>query len=98
MGTIVGVVCSAFASVISGMVLYIVKRGQDKADKREEDRNEREELTLKSLHALFGTTKELVDCVLYKKPPNGEMESAYNYKQDVKHELEDYERRRASRS
>lgn len=64
---------------------------------READRDEREELILESITANFCVTKELVDCVLYKKPPNGELEEAFSYKQQTKHKLEDYMRRRAAR-
>ena len=42
-------------------------------------------------------TKELVDCTLYGKKPNGELEEAYKYKQETKHKLDDYYRKRAAR-
>ena len=64
---------------------------------READRDEREELILECINANFCITKELVDCVLYEKPPNGELQQAYDYKQDTKHKLEDYMRKRAAR-
>lgn len=42
-------------------------------------------------------TKELVDCTLYGKEPNGELAEAYRYKQETKHKLDDYYRKRAAR-
>ena len=91
-----------------GVILAKIKRSDDKADKREEkrqaieeareaDRDEREELILECINANFCITKELVDCVLYEKPPNGELKEAFDYKQETKHRLEDYMRRRAAR-
>ena len=84
-------------SLLVGIVLAKMARSEKKADQREADRDEREELILECINANFSITKELVDCVLYKKPPNGELEEAFKYKQDVKHKLEDYMRRRAAR-
>lgn len=91
-----------------GVILAKMKRSDDKADKREAmrqaieekreaERDEREELILECINANFCITKELVDCVLYEKKPNGELEEAYRYKQQTKHKLEDYMRRRAAR-
>ena len=54
-------------------------------------------LTLDSLNAIFCVTKELTECVLNGKEPNGELHLAYEYKQKAKHDLEDYERRRAAK-
>lgn len=91
-----------------GVILAKMKRSDDKADKREAkrqaieekreaDRDEREELILECINANFCITKELVDCVLYDKPPNGELQQAFDYKQETKHRLEDYMRKRAAR-
>ena len=95
-------------SFLSGVVLARMKRNEDKAEKREQkrqaieaqrekDRQEREELTLQSIDALFCVTKELVECTLKGKTPNGELQEAYNRKQDVKHRLEDYERKQVAK-
>ena len=92
------IIAAALPSVLSGVTIFVVTRQQNKADKRAQDRVEREELTLEALNAVFCVTKELTDCVLNKKPPNGELEEAYRYKQDIKHKIENYERRRAARS
>lgn len=85
----------AVPSFISSLVLAKLKRNEDAAEAREKERQEREEITLKSLDALFIVTKELVECTLKGKTPNGELQEAYEYKQQVKHRLEDYERKRA---
>lgn len=98
MTTIQAIIIAAIPSVLSGITILIVTRQQSKADKRALDREEREELTLEALNAVFCVTKELTDCVLHEKPPNGELEEAYKYKQDIKHKIENYERRRAARS
>lgn len=84
-------------SLLVGIVLAKMARNERKADEKEADRDEREMLILEGLNANFSITKELTDCVLYKKPPNGELEEAFKYKQDVKHRMEDYMRRRASK-
>lgn len=92
------ILASAIPSILSAIVLLVITRQQGKADKRAEDREEREELTLEALNAVFSVTKELVDCTLYGKEPNGDLENAYKYKQDIKHKIEDYERRKAAKS
>lgn len=92
------IIIAALPSVFSGLTILIVTRYQNRADKIEADREEREELTLEALNAVFCVTKELTDCVLHDKEPNGELEQAYQYKQEVKHKLADYQRRKAARS
>ena len=92
------ILAAALPSILSGIIIYIVTRQQSKTDKRAQERDEREELTLEALNAVFCVTKELVDCTLYGKEPNGELEEAYNYKQKVKHKIENYERHKAARS
>ena len=92
------IIAAALPSIFSGVTILILTRQQNKADKRAEDREEREELTLEALNAVFCVTKELTDGTLYGKEPNGELEEAYKYKQNIKHKIENYERRRAARS
>ena len=84
-------------STLSGTILWMMKRNHTIAEKKQAERDEREELTLESLNAIFSVTKELVDCTLYGKKPNGELEEAYKYKQETKHKLDDYYRKRAAR-
>ncbi len=97
MEVITGIIIAAVPSIISGIVLKVVSDSQKKAEERENERNEREILTLNSLNAIFCVTKELTECVLNDKEPNGELHLAYEYKQKAKHDLEDYERRRAAK-
>lgn len=96
-------------SLLTSLVLYYLKLNNDKAEKREQarlrkeeqrekERQEREELTLQSMDALFCVTKELVECTLHGKTPNGELQEAYVYKQQAKHRLEEYERKQAVKS
>ena len=85
-------------SLLVGIVLAKMKRDSDRAAIREAEKEERELLILECQDANFSITKELVDCVLYGKEPNGELEEAYKYKQDTKHKLEDYLRRRAAKN
>ncbi|MCQ4637011.1 hypothetical protein NE619_09735 [Anaerovorax odorimutans] len=98
MGTIISALVGIFTAVMSGLILYVVKSGQKKAQSREEDRDKREQLTLEAINASFCVNKELVSCVLDGKPPNGELDEAYEYQRDVKHKIEDYAREKASRS
>lgn len=99
----------AVLALLSSLILYYIKKSEDKAEKREQtrlkkeeqrekERQEREELTLQSMDALFCVTKELVECTLHGKAPNGELQEAYNYKQQAKHRLEEYERKQAVKS
>lgn len=92
-----GVVIAAIPSILSGLTMLIVTRQQKKAEKRRAAEEEREKLTLEALNAIFCVTKELVECTLFGKEPNGELAEAHEYKQKVKHAIEDYERRMASR-
>ena len=91
------IIAAALPSILSGITIFVVTRQQNKADKRTKDREEREELTLEALNAVFCITKELTDCMLCGKAPNGELEEAYKYKQSTKHKIENYERRKAAR-
>ena len=91
------ILIAAIPSVLSGIILWKLKRNHEVAEKKQAERDEREELTLESLNAIFSVTKELVDCTLYGKKPNGELEEAYKYKQETKHKLDDYYRKRAAR-
>ena len=93
----VWILIGGIPSLLVGIVLAKMARNEKKADEKEPDRDEREMLILKGLNAVFSITKELTECVLHKKPPNGELEDALRYKQDVKHEIEDYMRRKAAR-
>ena len=93
----VWILIGGIPSLLVGIVLAKMARNEKKADEKEADRDEREMLILKGLNAVFSITKELTECVLHKKPPNGELEDALRYKQDVKHEIEDYMRRKAAR-
>lgn len=94
------IILAIFGVVLTYLCTRILtkqKRNEEKSEKREQDRDQREELILQCIDANFCITKELVDCVLYDKKPNGELEEAFRYKQDVKHKLEDYMRKRAAR-
>lgn len=90
------IIAAALPSILSGITIIVVTRQQNKVDKRAKDREEREELTLEAINAVFCVTKELTDCVLNHKTPNGELEEAYKYKQKIKHKIEDYERKKAA--
>lgn len=98
MDTLTGIIIAAIPSLLVGVVLAKMKTNSDRLARLEADKEERELLILEGLDANFDITKELVDCVLYHKEPNGELEEAYKYKQNVKHKIEDYMRRRAARS
>lgn len=102
------IILSGVVTLCSGIILAKMKRNEDKAEKREQqrqaveaqrekDRQEREDLTLQSIDALFHVTKELVECTLKGKQPNGELQEAYEHKQDVKHRLEDYARKQVAK-
>ena len=90
------IIAAALPSIFSGVTILLLTRQQNKADKRAKDREEREELTLEAINAIFCVTKEFTDCVLNHKTPNGELEEAYKYKQKIKHKIEDYERKKAA--
>lgn len=89
------IIIAAVPSILSGIVIAKLSRANSKAEKLEADRNKRELLILKSLDANAAVSKELVRCVRGEKP-NGELTEAFNYHQDVKHDLEDYMREKAA--
>ena len=90
------IIFAAIPSVLSGLTMLVVTQQQKRTEKRRKATEEREKLTLEAINAVFCVTKELVDCTLYGKEPNGDLAKAYDYKQKVKHDLEDYERERAA--
>ena len=97
MEVVTGIILAAVPSVLSGIVLAAVSKSQKKTEEREKERNERELLRWDALNAIFCVTKVLTDCVRNGKEPNGELHLAYEYKQKAKHDLENYERRRAAK-
>ena len=97
MGQFVWILLGGIPSLLVGVVLAKMARSEKKADQREADRDEREELILESLNANGCVIKELYECRYHDKPANGDLEEAYQYQKDVKHKLEDYMRRRAAR-
>lgn len=96
MPTIQAIIIAAIPSVLSGLTMLVVTQQQKRTEKRRKATEEREKLTLEAINAVFCVTKELVDCTLYGKKPNGDLAKAYDYKQKVKYDLEDYERERAA--
>lgn len=93
---VLNILLVALPSVLSGAALIVINKSNARAEKKAEERAKREELTLKALNAIFSVNKELVECQLNEKPPNGDLDSAYKYQQDIKHELDDYLRRLAA--
>ena len=93
----VWILIGGIPSLLVGIVLAKMARSEKKADQREADRDEREELILESLNANGCVIKELYECRYHDKPANGDLEEAYQYQKEVKHRLEDYMRRRAAR-
>ena len=93
----VWILIGGIPSLLVGVVLAKMARNEKKADQREADRDEREELILESLNANGCVIKELYECRYHDKPANGDLEEAYQYQKDVKHKLEEYMRRRAAR-
>lgn len=91
------ILITGIPSLLVGVVLAKMARNESKAAEKEADQDERGMLILKGLNANFTITKELTECVLHNKLPNGELEDALRYKQDVKHEIEDYMRRKAAK-
>ena len=97
MDQFVWILIGGIPSLLVGVVLAKMARNEKKADQREADRDEREELILESLNANGCVIKELYECRYHDKPANGDLEEAYQYQKEVKHRLEDYMRRRAAR-
>ena len=97
MEQVVWILIGGIPSLLVGIVLAKMARSEKKADQREADRDEREELILESLNANGCVIKELYECRYHDKPANGDLQDAYQYQKEVKHRLEDYMRRRAAR-
>lgn len=90
-------VIGAGLTLLSGLTLAKLKSNEEKLDRREAEKDERDELILESLNANGCVIKELYECRFHDKPANGDLEEAYQYQREVKHKMEDYMRRRASR-
>lgn len=74
-------------SILSSIVLIVIKKGQEKAKEREDARDNINVLILKNLDATGGVIKQLTRCVKGEKP-NGDLEKAFEYQTKVRHELE----------
>lgn len=78
----------------------IKQRDEERArqdTEREEKRQKRELLILKGLNANFCVSRELIPCVRGDKEPNGELQEAEEYMNDVKHEIDDFSREAAAK-
>lgn len=93
-----GVMVAAVPSILSGIFLHQLKRHQKVVEEQNKERAERELLTLESLNALFDINKEFYACRMLGRTPNGELKAAFEHMQKIKHSLEDYLRRLASKS
>ena len=91
-------IIAVVSSIISGVFLYLYKKQQEKSEEKEEDKAKYEYCCSKSLNALFSITKELYNCCMLGRTPNGELEEAFKYMQKSKHELEDHLRERATKN
>lgn len=93
---IIPIITGVITSVLAAVIISILKKNQKAAEVKEAEREEREDLTLEALDAIFSISKELTRCVRGEKP-NGELTEAYDYLQDVKRKIKVYQRKRASR-
>lgn len=96
-GYISTIIVAVIPSILSAMILAKLNKHHEKLAMDERERDEREELILESIDATFDVAKELVNCVLYNKKPNGELEECLKRKDEVRKKLEKFERKRASR-
>ena len=71
METVIGAMVGIVSSVLSGIILHVVKKNQKANEKREALRDRRSHLMLEAINANAGVSKELVRCVRGEKP-NGE--------------------------
>ena len=95
--TVLKWIIAAIPAIISGYILWQMKEHQKQVDERDAERAKREFLTLENINAQSSAIKELYVCVLLGRTPNGELEQAFKYMQDSKHELEEYLRELASK-
>lgn len=93
---IIPIITGVITSVLAAVIISILTKNQKAAEVKEAEREEREDLTLEALDAIFSISKELTRCVRGEKP-NGELTEAYDYLQDVKRKIKVYQRKRASR-
>lgn len=96
MTAVISIITGVITTVLAAVILSIITKNQNEAEEKEKDREERENLTLEALDANFSINKELTRCVRGEKP-NGELTEAFDYMQDVKHRISEYQRKRASR-
>lgn len=92
-----GLIVAAIPSIFSGIFLHQFKRQQKTAEDRESDKSKYEYLCMESLNSLFVICKELYNCRMLGRTPNGELEEAFTYMQQSKHNLENHLRELASR-
>lgn len=93
----IAVCLSIVTSTFSGILLYLFKKYIKKAEQEQQDAREREKLTLDFMGAVWSVTKETVACTLHNKKPNGDLDEAFKYMQEIKRALEEYLRKRAAR-
>ena len=97
MNTINALLIALIPSVLSAIIIKKISNIQLRNDEIIAQRHEFKRLMLEALNAIFCMLKELYVCVLLKRTPNGELKEAFDYMQDVKHKIEDYERRHTSK-
>lgn len=93
-----GILVAAAPSIISGVVMYKANRHQKKMEARDAEKARYEYLCLENLNAITCVVKELYACQYKGIPPNGELEDAFNYMQQTKHNLEDHLRQTATKN
>jgi hypothetical protein len=86
--TFIGTLLGFLSSMLSGLVLMVIHNGQKKSKQREETRDRTHLLELKFLKANASVLEQLTRCVKGEKP-NGELDAAYKYLCEIKHEFND---------
>ena len=92
-----GMLVAAVPSIISGVVMHRLKRHEAKMEARDAEKAEYEYLCMENLNAIAGVAKELYVCRMLGRTANGELEDAFRYMQDTKHQLEEYLRKIAAK-
>ena len=90
MDTVTSIALAAVPSIISGIVLLMVRRSNKKSDTREANRITESILVFKNMDAI-GTLGDITaKCVKKGEKPNGDMDDAIAYRSEMKHKLEDH--------
>lgn len=89
MSVMAAIIIAVVPSILSGTVLLAMKKWNKKSETRDNARRKEAILLLKNVDAIGTLAEQTARCLRGEKP-NGELSAALDYRQKLKHELEDH--------